>query len=262
MSAPALCRSAARLALLTVGLLGAPTAAQPADDRTSPADALVALTDTSQAASRATLQIEHARLDLARGEVRAETGWRRWRPDLGLYVSLATRGLAFPSVSSQGYDPVYAAIARWPGDSWGLTLSWNVDQVLDRRPADRARAAVTVAEGRIALHHARQDQRRADARSRALAQARRDADRQRRVGALSAQLQVEAGFLARRLDAQRELLRLAEMTYRQGESDYAALARQRLAVLAAEHAQATNAARLDALTAAGDPALASRADAP
>ena len=50
------------------------------------------------------------------------------------------------------------------------------------------------------------------------------------------------------------------MTYEQGESDYAALARQRLAVLSAEHAQATNAARLDALDATGDPSLALAAE--
>ena len=171
MPTPTLRRRTVRLACSAILLAATPTVAQPADVWTapSPLDALSALTDTSDAASRAALRIEAARLDLARDEVRAVTGWRRWRPQLDLYASFATRGLAFPSISSQGYDPVYAAIARWPGDSWGLTLSWNVDQVLDRRPAQRTRAAVQVAEARISLHHARQDQRRAAARERALA---------------------------------------------------------------------------------------------
>ena len=260
-------RLGARLALALGALLSTPAASQvdawtEPGPLTDPGAAHSALTDTSQAASRAALQIETARLDLARSEAHAVSGWRRLRPQLDLYASFATRGLAFPSISSQGYDPVYAAIARWPGDSWGLTLSWNVDQVLDRRPAQRARAAVRVAEGRIALHHAREDQRRAAAHTRALADARREAERQRRADALATQLRVEAGFLARRLGAQRELLRLAEMTYEQGESDYAALARARLAVLAAEHAQASNAARLGVLGATGDPGLALAADGP
>ena len=262
MSAPA---STARLALAALCLLGAHAlSAQPVDAGLVPdaGAALAALADTSGAAFDATLRVEGARLDLARDEARAASGWRRLRPRVDLYVSVATRGLAFPSISSQGYDPAYAAIARWPGDSWGLTASWSLDQVLDRRPAQRARAAVRVAQARIDLHHARRDQRRADAQVRALADARRDADRQRRADALTAQLRVEAGFLARRLDAQRELLRLAEMTYEQGEADYAALARQRLAVLAAEHAVASNEARLGALRATGDPALAALPDAP
>lgn len=256
-------RLAARLALVTVGLLSAHAAAQPPDVWTSPdpLDALSALTDTSDAASQAALRIETARLDLARDEARAVTGWRRLRPQVSAYVSVSTRGLAFPSISSQGYDPVYASIARWPGDSWGLTASWSLDQLLDRRPAQRAQASVQVAQGRIALHHARREQRQAATRERDLADAKREADRQRRADALTAQLRVEADFLSRRLDAQRELLRLAEMTYDQGESDYVSLARQRLAVLSAEHAAASNAARLDALRATGDADLAVATDA-
>ena len=246
-----------RCLALVVALTASAALAQPSDAWTpDPLDALTAPTDTSDAASRAALQVETARLDLARAEVRSATGWRRLRPRLDLYVSVSTRGLAFPSVSSQGYDPVYAAIARWPGDSWGVTASWSLDQLLDRRPAQRAQAAVRVAQGRIALHHARRDQRRAAAQTRALAHAERDAERRRRAQAARALLQSDAAFLARRLDAQRELLRLAEMTYEQGETDYAALARQRLAVLDAERAYALNTARLDALDATGEPDLA------
>ena len=260
-------RPPARLACAAVLLAAAPAVAQPADAWT-PTD-LSAPTDTSSAASQAALQIETARLDLARAEVRDATGWRRLRPQIGLHASVSTRGLAFPSVSSQGYDPVYAAVARWPGDSWGLTASWSLDQLLDRRPARRARAAVAVAEGRVALLHARREQRDAAAHVRALAQARRDADRQRRdadrrrrAQAAHALLASDAGFLARRLDAQRELLRLAEMTYDQGGADYADLARARLAVLDAERAVAANAARRDALAATGDADLALTDPAP
>ena len=249
---------------LAVALLATPALAQ-TDAWTvpRPADALTSATDTSRAASDAALRIETARLTLARSELRAATHWSRLRPQIDLYVSVSTRGLAFPSISTQGYDPAYAAIARWPGDSWGVTASWTLDKLLDRAPAHRARAAVQVAEGRIALHHARQEQREAAARERAIADARREADRQRREAdqrrraqATRALLSADAGFLQERLDAQRELLRLAEMTYEQGEADYAALARARLAVLDAERAVALNTARLDALDATGDPALA------
>ena len=80
----------------------------------------------------------------------------------------------------------------------------------------------------------------------------REAERVRRAELVAAQLRIEADFLARRLEAQRELLRLAEMKYDQGEIEYEALARSRLAVLSAEHACATNAARLTTLDAGGD----------
>jgi hypothetical protein len=219
----------------------------------SPADALAALTDTTEATAEAALRVEHARLALARSELRQATHWSRLRPQVDLYLSVSTRGLAFPSISSQGYDPAYAAIARWPGDSWGLTVSWTLDQLIDRRPAHRARAAVAVAAARVDLHHARQEARRERDAARALAQAQRDREDRRRTEAAAALLRSEAGFLARRLDAERELLRLAEMTYEQGETDFAHLARRRLAVLSAEHAHAQNAARLEALTAGLDP---------
>ena len=229
------------------------------DGEADPLAALSALADTSGAG----LRVERARLALARSELRAVTGWRRWRPSADLFMSVSTRGVAFPSISSQGYDPAYAAIARWPGDTWGLTLSWSIDQVLDRRPVSRARSAVTVAQARIDLYQARREQSQARDRQRAVARAerqarerRRQADQRRRADLVAAQLRIEANFLARRLDAQRELLRLAQLTYGQGETDYPALARARLAVLAAEHAQATNAARLATLAASGDPDLA------
>lgn len=238
-----------RLALILL-VLAAPASAQTPDALgPDPADALAALADTTEATAQASLRVERARLTLARSELRQATHWSRLRPQIDLYVSVSTRGLAFPSISTQGYDPAYAAIARWPGDSWGLTASWTLDQLLDRRPVHRARAAVAVAEARVDLHHARLDARRQRDDARALAQAERDAERRQRAEAAATLLRTEAGFLQRRLDAERELLRLAEMTYEQGESDYAHLARRRLAVLAAEHAHALNGARLDALTA-------------
>ena len=260
-------------AVLLAALFAAPALAQSPDDWTVPAptdaitaatDAITAATDTSHAAAQAALQVETARLTLARHELRAATHWSRLRPQVDLYLSVSTRGLAFPSISTRGYDPVYAAIARWPGDSWGLTVSWTLDQLLDRRPIRRARAAVAVAEGRVALHHARQQQREEAARERALAQARREAEQERRAAAARALLVADAPFLRDRLDAQRELLRLAEMTYEQGETDYAHLARQRLAVLDAQRALALHAARLAALDATDDPdlALASRGSGP
>ena len=225
-----------------------------------PIDGLAALADTTEATAEASLRVEHARLALARHELRAATHWSRLRPQIDLYVSVSTRGLAFPSISTQGYDPAYAAIARWPGDSWGVTASWTLDQLLDKRTAHRARAAVAVAEARIDLHHARQNARRERDAARATADARREADRQRREAdaqrraeAARSLLAADADFLQKRLDAQRELLRLAEFTYEQGESDYPALARARLAVLDAERALALNAARLDAITAGLDP---------
>lgn len=247
------------LTLVALATLAAPLAAQdtPSGDDPLDGDALSKLllaADTSSAA----LRIEEVRLALAIDERAAVAGWRRWRPGLDLFVSVSTRGLAFPSISSQGYDPAYAAIARWPGDTWGLTLSWSVDQVLDRRPVQRAHAAVALAEARIDLHHARRQQQETRDRERAVAQARRETDRlareareRQRDRLVADQLRLDDAFLARRLDAQLELLRLAELTYRQGESDYAALARQRLAVLSAEHAHALNAARLAALDAGG-----------
>ncbi|PAP74223.1 hypothetical protein [Rubrivirga marina] len=251
---------AATLALLLAALAPSALAQSPASDA---ADALAALADTTEATAEASLRVETARLTLARSELRQATHWSRLRPQVDLYLSVSTRGLAFPSISTQGYDPVYAAIARWPGDSWGLTVSWTLDQLLDRRPLHRARAAVAVAEARVDLHHARAEARRERDRQRAVAQAereaeeaRREAERERRARAARALLAADAPFLEKRLDAQRELLRLAEMTYEQGETDYAALARQRLAVLDAERALALHAARRDALDATGDPDLA------
>lgn len=220
-----------------------------AADLDTAADAAAALVDTSDAG----LRVELARLGLARTELAAVSSWQSWRPSAHFFASLSSRGLVFPSVSAQGYDPAYAAISRWPGDTWGVTVSWSLDQVLDRRPLRRARAAVEVAEARADAYRARREQQQARAREQALARAERDADRRereadrlRRAALAAAQLRIEAGFLARRLDAQRELLRLAEITYGQGQTDYPTLARARLAVLAAEHACATTAARLDA----------------
>ena len=95
-------------------------------------EALVA--DTSGAA----LRIEEARLRAARVELRQVTGWRALAPELQLFVSVSTRGQLFAPVSYDGYDPLYAALQRWPGDTWGVTLSWNLDQLLD--PTPRAQA--------------------------------------------------------------------------------------------------------------------------
>lgn len=212
------------------------TAAQDVPTHTAPPD-------TSEAA----LRVEHVRLTLARQELTAATGWRRLRPQLDLFMSVSTRGVAFPSISTRGYDPAYAAIARWPGDTWGLTLSWSLDQLLDRRPAHRARAAVALAEARIA--HA--EERRTTQAERAALEA---ADTARRARLTADLLRLETTFLAERLAAEEDLLRLASLTYEQGTSSYAALSRQRLATLSARHALATTQARLDALT--QDPTLA------
>ena len=206
--------------------------------------------DTSTAVLRATLRLEHARLTRARTERAEASGWRRLRPRLDLYASLSTRGLAFPSVSSRGYDPAYAAVARWPGDTWGVTLSWSLDQLLDRAPAAQARTAVAVAEARIALAHTRHEEarRRAEQRARERAAlALREAER----------LHAERGFLERTLGLQRELLRLAELEYEQGETGHAALVRQRLATLGAERALAAcERALSSALTALAEPRAA------
>jgi hypothetical protein len=266
------CRSLIPLAVGSLAILVAaaslPAAAQtpgaPANDVDTAlgADLGVLLADTSRAAATAALRVEEARLRLARQELGELAWFRRLRPRVDLFVSASMRGLAFPSISSQGYDPTYAAIARWPGDTWGVTASWSLDQLLDRRPLHRARAAVAVAEARVELHHARHAEREAAERERRLARAEREAEAHHRADLAARTLRIEAGFLARRLDAQRELLRLAEMKYDQGEADYESVARQRLAVLAAEHAQATNTARLAAIDAAGDVDLALRIGTP
>ena len=243
-----------RVFSLVLLVLASGAQAQDASGSDPFADLLLAA-DTSSAA----LRIEQARLALAEAELRAVTGWRRWRPSADVFLSVSTRGLAFKPISSQGYDPQYAQIASWPGDTWGVTLAWSLDQLLDRRPIDRARGAVTVAQARIDLHHARRERQQAQARARVIARAERQArDRQRqaegrrRADLAAAQLRIEAGFLARRVEAQQELTRLAQMKYDQGELGYEGLARQRLALLTAEHAQATNAARLASLDAGGD----------
>ena len=251
-----------RLVLLTLALLGSAVCHGQEPSPLGGGDALADLflaADTSTAA----LRIEEARLDLARLELRATSGLARLRPQLDFFLSVSTRGLAFPSISSQGYDPAYAAIARWPGDTWGVTASWSLEQLLDRRPVQRAQNAVAVAEARIDLHHARRERQEAQARERLIARAEREADerereaeQQRRADLAAVQLRIEADYLARRVEAQRELLRLAEMKYEQGDLDYEGLARGRLALLSAEHAQATNAARLATLRAGGDPDLA------
>ncbi|MEL6616462.1 MAG: hypothetical protein AAFQ43_12040 [Bacteroidota bacterium] len=237
-----------RLFTFALILAALPASGQPSDVRAS-VDALSALVDTSDAAADAALRVEVARLALARADLRAATGWQRLRPRVDLYVSVSTRGLAFPSVSTEGYDPVYAALARWPGDSWGVTASWTLDQLLDRGPARRARAGVAIAEARVDLHDARRRQREAHSRERELAQARRQAERQERTQAARALLAADAPFLRQRLAAQRELLRLAELSYEQGDVGYTHLARQRLAVLDARRAVALNAARRAALDA-------------
>lgn len=227
-----------RLPLVIALLASAPLAAQPPPAAAAP--------DTSAAG----LRVERARLALARADLDAASGWRRLRPSADVFVSVSTRGLAFPSISARGYDPAFAAIARWPGDTWGVTVSWSLDQLLDRRPLERARAAVAIALARVDLVHARRARLAADERERDLARRQREADRRAREAASARQsaldrrqLDIEATFLDRRLDAQRELTRLAEMKYAQGETDYEALARQRLALLAAEHAVAAHAAR-------------------
>lgn len=255
-----------RPAVLAAVLLAAPLLARPAlsqlpePDASASPDISSTLSfpsplvhaDTSRAAATAALRVEQARLRLAHQELAQLAWFRRLRPRLDLFVSVSTRGVAFPSISSQGYDPTYAAIARWPGDTWGVTASWSLDQLLDRRPLHRARAAVAVAEARVELHHARRAEREAADRERLLVRTEREATARRRADLAAEVLRTEADFLARRLDAQRELLRLAELKYDQGEADYEAVARQRLAVLSAEHACATNAARLTALEASGD----------
>lgn len=217
--------------------------------------------DTSTAA----LRIEQTTLDLARTELRGLSLLRRARPSVNLFMSLSTRGRLFPAVSSQGYDPGYSQLASWPGDTWGLTASWSLDRVLDRAPVHRARAAVAQSEARIDLVHARRaqaDARRLEQIARREEQDERRRDQEargaRRAALAAVELRIEAGFLARRLDAQRELLDLAEMKYRQGDLGYEALARQRLAVLSAEHAHATNAARLATLDAGEVPVFAAQ----
>ena len=77
-----------------------------------------------------------------RSELRAVSWHRRWRPKVDFFGSISARGYAFPAIGSQGYDPAHAAIAQWPGDTWGVTISWSLDQLLDRQPLHRARADV------------------------------------------------------------------------------------------------------------------------
>jgi hypothetical protein len=216
--------------------------------------------DTSAATIAAALAVETARFDLARHELRAARWYHRWRPKVDLFASVSMRGLAFPAISAQGFDPGYAAVARWPGDTWGVTVSWSLDQLLDRRPLHRARAEVRVAQARVELAAARREQQQRARRDRTIADQQRRRAEQRRADLAATQLRIQQRFLARKLAAHQELLRLAEMQYEQGEIAYGQLAQARLAVLSAEHAAATNSAQRAALDAGALPGQLVSAD--
>ena len=238
-------RRAATILTLSFALASV-SLAQPSD-RALDAFAMGLAADTSAAALAAGIAVETARLDLARSELRAVSWMHRWRPKVDFFGSVSARGYAFPAISSQGYDPAYAAIAQWPGDTWGVTVSWSLDQLIDRQPLHRARADVRVAEARIELAAARRQQQATAQRDRLIAEQKRADDERRRAALVAAQLHIQREYLSRKLDAHTELLRLAEMQYEQGELDFTSLAQARLSVLSAEHAAAINAAQLAAL---------------
>ena len=254
-------RSAATWRSLTAAALLAlacPLSAQPSD-RTLDAFAMGlaadhrSAIDTSAAALAAGIAVETARLDLAKSELRAVSWMRRLRPKVDFFGSVSARGYAFPAISSQGYDPAHAAIAKWPGDTWGVTVSWSLDQLLDRQPLHRARADVRIAEARIRVAAARREQQATAQRDRLIAEQKRAGEERRRSALVAAQLRIQREYLSRKLDAHTELLRLAEMQYEQGELDFTSLAQARLSVLSAEHAAATNAAQLAALGSGASP---------
>jgi outer membrane protein TolC len=187
---------------------------------------ITAPADTALSVLLATMEVERARLDRARLEAAEAASWRARLPSLSSFASLSTRGHVFAPVRSDGYDPRYAEIARWPGDSWGLTASWSLDR-LDPAPRRRARAALSEAEARFALAEARTEAARLETRHR---------DRERRLA--RERLDQEVAFLADRLALERELLRLAEHDFEHGDGSYATLVQRRLATRSAEYALA------------------------
>lgn len=171
--------------------------------------------------------LEHARVDAARLAYRQARSWKRLLPNVNVHASLSTRGHVFPALSSIGYDPAYAALQQWPGDTWGVSVSWRLDQLMDTRARETAEAAYhtalrarDVALARLeAEARAHREQRQADSLEAAL-----------RLAALADEMrlaQEERAILA-------DLLRLARLRYEAAEIPYETLQRARLALLAKE----------------------------
>lgn len=171
--------------------------------------------------------LDAARLAEARIEYAQAHSWKRRLPSFNLYASLATRGVAFPAITAEGFDPLYAALQRWPGDTWGLTVTWRLDQLLDRRARARTAASLATAQARLQATRARLD-------------AERDEKtRQAQADSLYAAFRLKA--LADNLRRAREehailldLLHLVRLRFDDGEAEYEAVQRARLAVLAKE----------------------------
>ena len=232
------------------------TPRRPSLPEVDPLAALALATDTTDAAFDARLRVEHARLRSPGPSSAPSPAGAAPPPARPLPLALHARP-RLPRRLVPGLRPHYAAIARWPGDTWGLT------RLVEPRPAPRPPP-----------HPPRRGRHRASPRpaststTRAVSSARPPpasgsslgpSGRPRAPSATSGPAPTpcapaSASRPTSSPDAstlQRELLRLAEMKYDQGEIDYEALARQRAALLAAEHAHATNAARLAALDAGG-----------
>ena len=202
----------------------------------------------------AALRYEDVAVAVARDAARAATSWRRLLPKVRAFASASARGFVFtPADPSGGLDPYAAALARWPGDTWGLTLSWDLDQALDDRTRRAARGAVALAEARRALTRARvveaerEGVRRAAERAaaeaaRAATDRRRRADEAAALDRRAAALVVQRPFADAERAARHDLTRAAELAHRMGTGAFADLVRARLALLDADRALA----RLDA----------------
>lgn len=196
-----------------------------------------AQTDTTEAAAHALLLppltlypspftlLENARVEQARRAYQQARSWKRLLPSVNLHAALSTRGHVFPAVSAQGYDPAYAALQKWPGDAWGLSISWRLDQVLDTRAKENAEAAYRTARLQRDVAIAR------------LVEEHQKARQERRADSLATALHLQALADEERLALEEQsilvdLLRLARMRYESAEITYEALQRARLAVLA------------------------------
>ena len=169
--------------------------------------------------------LENARVEEARLAYEQARSWKRLLPSVNLHAALSTHGHVFPAVSSQGYDPAYAAVQQWPGDTWGLSVSWRLDQLIDTRARKNAEAAYHTAllQRDVALARIEEEQ--------------HEAQRQHHADSLAARLRLDAlaDELRLALEEQsilQDLLRLARLRYESAEITYEALQRARLALLA------------------------------
>ena len=163
-----------------------------------------------------------ALLDRARAEV-AQYGWKRLLPSVVVNFTANSRNLVFAPVQMSGsYEPL---LNQWPGDSWTLSISWNLNALVDTAPVRKARANLRIAEFNLALAvlRRRQNIERLSVR-----------DHEAAVSDSLFLRQAERSLflLTEQMAIKEEILSLLEMKYEQGEVTYESLAEYRVNVLA------------------------------